>query len=301
MANSDSDNSDIDNDPVFVRVVKGNKRTSKASNSDSENSDIDSDNNGGVEKGNKRKRIVDSDDEDESRQDSTSDGNTSSDGNQGSDDHDDQTSDKGEKKKKDKSSKTKQKIDKPKVIISFDQLSACPSAVSSSWSLFYDVFLLQTFVFYEADDQNDDNDDEDVSDDDEMNNQVQDKALINLLNDKRKMQEVNNKMGKIIKLSAGSEESQRLLFQLFEEKNVIYRDAAFCKTLFRIFLDHSGNKLLIKLLETESHKGRHGKLTALDELKSIWYDTSYTKPCLTLFLPTSSNIIMNIYIMILLT
>ena len=92
----DSDTDSVNDVPVLLRIVKGNKR----------------------------KRIIDSDDEDESRQDTTSEGhsdegNTSSDGNQGSDDQDDQSSDKGEKKKVDKSSKGKN--GEKKVI---DQLSA---------------------------------------------------------------------------------------------------------------------------------------------------------------------------------
>lgn len=135
------------------------------------------------------------------------------------------------------------------------------------------VFLLQPLKIYESDDQNDDNDDDDVSDD-ESNNPYGHvpKPLANLLNDNRKMQEVENKMKKIIKYTVGSEESQTLLFEFFKREKVLYEDAAFCKTLFLIYLKHSGNQLLIKLLETASHKGRNGNLMALDEFKSIWYD-----------------------------
>lgn len=114
---TDSDTDSVNDVPVLLRIVKGNKR----------------------------KRIIDSDDEDESREDTTSEGhsdegNTSSDGNQGSDDQDDQSSDKGEKV--DKSSKGKN--GEKKVI---DQLSAFIIGYMFYRYRCSDLFLLQTLLY----------------------------------------------------------------------------------------------------------------------------------------------------------
>jgi hypothetical protein len=108
------------------------------------------------------------------------------------------------------------------------------------------------------------------SDDQEEPDRVDHGLCNRLLENKRNVDSVKNKMSKIIKLINGSAKSKENLHQWLMKEEIKFKDASSCTKLFIMFLTISGNVLLAELLTAGSHKGRNGNALASEDFKTIW-------------------------------
>lgn len=91
------------------------------------------------------------------------------------------------------------------------------------------------------------------------------------MKNKKHLGRVNNKMKDAINSDLKFSEKCRVLHKIFvTEEEIDIKHALACKTLFLMFLDHSGNKLLMKLIEGGHKMGRNGKTAGVEAFQNIW-------------------------------
>ena len=81
---------------------------------------------------------------------------------------------------------------------------------------------------------------------------------------------INKQLKSIIKSNTNLSNSREELLKLFTENLIPIGDARQCKLLFQLFLEQSGNYLLLELIKDGDNKGRKGNSKNLEIFKTAW-------------------------------
>lgn len=113
------------------------------------------------------------------------------------------------------------------------------------------------------------NDQDDGGDEEGEDHSSNPNLCTSYLSNPNQFNRVTKKMGKIVNSQHNFSQDAKVLFSILSEEGMInYGDALSCIDLYKIYLQKSGNLLLLRIMESPSQKGRNGE--SAKQFIAIW-------------------------------